>query len=363
MKYYIIAGEVSGDLHGSFLVQSILERDLKAEIRFWGGDKMSSVIGEEPVKHIKDLAFMGFVAVVKNLRTILKNIKHCKADILDFKPDVLVLIDYPGFNLRMAEFAKQHDIKVAYYIAPQAWAWKEGRVKKMRQCIDELMVILPFEKQFFEDRGMKATYVGHPLMDVKNTYDYNVRFRQDHKLAEDKPILALLPGSRKQELEKVLPVMSEAVKSFDQDYHIIVAGVSPNTLEDYQATEHRIVFDQTYDLLNVADLAVVTSGTATLETALHRVPEVVVYKGTKILYAIGKRLIKVPFISLVNLIAGKELVKELIQDDCNPESIEEAVSHLIESSSKDMYDELMEKIEGENAPDKTASIIFALANQ
>ena len=357
MKYYIIAGEVSGDLHGSFLMQSILEQDLEAEFRYWGGDKMKGINGE-PVKHIKELAFMGFVAVVKNIRTILKNIAFCKKDIESFQPDIVVLIDYPGFNLRIAQWAKSKSYKVAYYIAPQVWAWKEKRVEKLKLFVDKLMVILPFEQKFFKEKGMEVDYVGHPLIQVKAAHQYSSSFRLDNNLS-DLPIIALLPGSRKQELERLLPKFNQLEEYFPQ-FQFIIAGISPNTLADYHVANIKIVFDQTYDLLNNAEAAVVTSGTATLETALHNVPQVVVYEGTRVLYEIGKRLVKVPFISLVNLIAERKVVKELIQDECTIENIQFQLFTLLKDSTKVKkgYAAVVKKLGDQNAAKNAASIIF-----
>jgi lipid-A-disaccharide synthase len=318
-RLYIIAGEASGDLHGSNLIKAIKNQAPDTHIRCWGGDLMQAA-GGELVKHFRDLAFMGFAEVLMNLRTILGNLSFCKQDILQYQPDVLVLVDYPGFNLRIAEWAKKQGIKVVYYVAPQVWAWKPNRVKMMKQCIDKLLVILPFEEAWFRDKWKwEVTYVGHPLTDaIKN-------FTPTLPPLSDKPIVAILPGSRKQEINIKLPVMLKVAAQFP-DHHFIVAMAPglPETfyqpfLKDYPNTS--AVKEKTYDLLAQATAAMVTSGTATLETALFGVPEVVCYKGNAISYQIAKRLIKIPYISLVNLIMNAPVVKELIQDDMNEKTV------------------------------------------
>ncbi|MEO6316540.1 MAG: lipid-A-disaccharide synthase, partial [Chitinophagaceae bacterium] len=312
MRYYIIAGEASGDLHGSNLIKEILQLDAGAAIRCWGGDMMQQA-GATLVKHYRELAFMGFIEVVKNLPAIIKNLKFCKEDILAYQPDVLVLIDYPGFNLRIAEWAKQEKYKVAYYISPQVWAWKENRVKKIKTSVDKMLVILPFEKAFYKKWQYEVEYVGHPLVEVIETE----KLKPPAAPFSDKPIIALLPGSRQQEITKKLPVML-AVSNYFPDYHFIVAK-APGLAPDFYNTLLRpynnvsAVSGQTYALLKQAKAALVTSGTATLETALFGVPEVVCYKSSTISYEIGKRVIRVKYISLVNLIMDKPIVKELIQ--------------------------------------------------
>lgn len=379
MKYYIIAGEASGDLHGSNLVKQIYQLDEQANIRCWGGDLMQAE-GATVVKHYKHLAFMGFVEVLFNLRTILKNLAFCKKDILAFKPDVIVLIDYPGFNIKIAEWAKQQKFKTIYYISPQVWAWKEQRVKTIKRCVDKMLVILPFEKDYYHKWDYKVEYVGHPLVEVIErfkaddrqgttddrplTTDGRQRTTDDRRpttddqptttdrrrrTTDDRPpatnnvrpmtddgqwttdqnkqltshnhqlIIALLPGSRKQEINKKLPIMLEVSKSFP-DFEFIVAkapGLEDDFYEPFMTPYNNVsaVSNQTYKLLNQASAALVTSGTATLETALFGVPEVVCYKGNPISYQIAKRVIKVKYISLVNLIMDKPVVKELIQDD------------------------------------------------
>lgn len=318
MKYYMIAGEASGDLHGSNLIKEIGLLDNAAAFRCWGGDKMQTA-GAVLVKHYRDLAFMGFVEVLKNLRTILNNLDLCKKDILAYMPDVLILVDYPGFNLRIAKWAKQQGLKVIYYISPQVWAWKEGRVKDIKRDVDKMLVILPFEKAFYRKWNYEVEYVGHPLVNVIGD------FFPGNSLFANKNVIALLPGSRKQEILKKLPVMLQASVHFPQ-YHFVIAkapgieeGFYNELLRPYSNVS--FVVNQTYQLLYESKAALVTSGTATLETALFGVPEVVCYKGSRISYLIAKRLIKIKYICLVNLIMDKEVVKELIQDELTVENI------------------------------------------
>ena len=315
MKYYIISGEASGDLHGSNLIKQLQLLDANPTIRCWGGNLMQAT-GATLIKHYRDLAFMGFIEVVKNLPTIFKNLKFCKQDILEFKPDVLVLIDYPGFNLRIAEWAKQQGLKVVYYISPQVWAWKANRVKKMKLHIDKMLVILPFEKSYFKQQwNWEVEYVGHPLVEVINNFKLEI----SNSSSPDSNIIALLPGSRKQEINKKLPIMLEVAKSFP-NYQFVVAKAPGQEDEFYTSflanyTNVSSVRNDTYNLLSKSKAALVTSGTATLETALFGVPEIVCYKSSNISYQIAKRLVKVKYISLVNLIMDKLVVKELIQDD------------------------------------------------
>lgn len=306
----------------------------ETEFRYWGGDLMSDVYGK-PEKHIKELAFMGFIEVVKNLGTILKNIKVCKADILAYKPDVLFLVDYPGFNMRIAKFAKKNGIKVHYYISPSVWAWKEKRGWKLKATVDELYCILPFEKEFYKRYDMDVHYVGHPLLDaVKNFQEKAVtetEFKTEFKL-NDKKIIALLPGSRRQEIKIKLPIMLEAAKKYS-DFQLIVAG-APNLSEKFYKEiagdqEMHWISNRTYDLLNNSYAAMVTSGTATLEAGLFEVPQVVCYKGNALSYQIAKRLVKVDYISLVNLIADKEVVTELIQNDLTVSKLQYEMDKII----------------------------------
>ncbi|MBS1513344.1 MAG: lipid-A-disaccharide synthase [Bacteroidetes bacterium] len=322
MRYYIIAGEASGDLHGSNLITALLHLDSTANIRCWGGDKMQAA-GATLVKHYRDLAFMGFIEVVKNLRTILRNISFCKKDIAAFKPDAVILIDYPGFNLRIAEWAKAQGLKVIYYISPQVWAWKENRVKGIKANVDKMLVILPFEKPFYEKWNYEVEYVGHPLVEVIDRFIATGQPLQlDHPTTQ---IIALLPGSRKQEILKKLPIMLEVAKHFPA-YQFVVAkapGLEESFYTDLLAPYSNVaaVVNQTYALLATAKAALVTSGTATLETALFAVPEVICYKGSNISYQIARRLIKIKYIGLVNLIMDKLVVKELIQNDLTTENL------------------------------------------
>ena len=373
IKLYIIAGEASGDLHGSNLMKELVSAsENTVDFRFWGGDKMKEVAGE-PAKHIRDLAFMGFIEVVMNLRTILRNIKFCKKDILDFKPDALVLIDYPGFNLRIAKWAKENGIKVFYYVSPQIWAWKESRIHEIKRNIDQMFVILPFEQEFYAKHGMQVEYVGHPLLDAVENYR-SENAAETSFSNSGKRIIAVLPGSRKQEVSVKLPIMLEAISTF-ADYEVIVAGAPSLEEEFYRPFLNdrvRLVKGRTYDILMAAEAAVVTSGTATLEAALLGTPEVVCYKGSAISYHIARRLVKVKYISLVNLILDKESVVELIQDECNPDRIRQELEAILiggakrEKLLKD-YDELKTKLGGGGASKKVAqsllkTIHFAVNN-
>jgi len=367
-RIYVIAGEASGDLHASNLMRAVLEEDNSVDFRYWGGDKMMSV-QEGCVKHIKDLAFMGFLEVIKNIRTILGNISFCKKDILAYKPDALLLVDYPGFNLRIAEWAKKNNIKVFYYISPQVWAWKQSRVHKIKKVVDEMYVILPFEKQFYKKFDFDVTFVGHPLIDEIERFNRlekldSQEFKEKNKL-NSKPIIAVLPGSRKQEIAKKLPIMLDALSIYD-DYQIIIAGapsLDTSFYNEFLIENSKIIFGQTYNLLSHATAGVVTSGTATLETALFNVPEVVCYKSSKFSYEIAKRLIKIKFISLVNLIMDKEVVKELIQDDCSPAKIRQEMNKILNDKSyndqmHNSYDELVKKLGSGGASKKVAQSLL-----
>ena len=365
MKYYIIAGEASGDLHGSNLMKALYKEDTSADIRFWGGDLMQNV-GGTLVKHYRELAFMGFAEVVMNLKTILNNIKICKADIEKFNPDVIIFIDYPGFNMRIAKWAKLKGIKTHYYIAPQIWAWKENRIKAVKRDFDKLFVILPFEKDFFEAKHhFPVEFVGHPLIDaihnrVKTDED---SFRKANNL-DEKPIIAILPGSRKQEISKMLSVMLSIVTDFP-DYQFVIAGAPSQDFHFYEqflTTKNvKFISNKTYDLLSIATAAMVTSGTATLETALFKVPEVVCYKGSWASYQIAKRIITLKYISLVNLIMDEEVVTELIQDKFNSKNLKLELTKLLEEKHRKAllkrYADLESKLGGIGASDKTAKII------
>ena len=365
MKYYIIAGEASGDLHGANLMKALYKEDTNANIRFWGGDLMEQA-GGTLVKHYRELAFMGFVEVLFNLKTILGNIKVCKKDILAFQPDVIIFIDYPGFNMRIAKWAKEMGIKTHYYISPQIWAWKENRIKAIKRDVDKMYVILPFEKSFYEDKHhFPVEFVGHPLIDAihnQPAIDPTV-FKTENDLNE-KPIIALLPGSRKQEITKMLAVMLSVVDDFP-DYQFVIAGAPSQDYEFYERfiTNKNIKFisNKTYDLLKIATAALVTSGTATLETALFKVPEVVCYKGSWASYQIAKRIITLKHISLVNLIMDEEVVTELIQEDFNSKNIKTELNKILQPGHREkllqQYDLLEKKLGGIGASNKTAHLI------
>ncbi|MFZ4670396.1 MAG: lipid-A-disaccharide synthase [Flavobacterium sp.] len=366
MKYYIIAGEASGDLHGSNLMKALYLQDTNAEIRFWGGDLMQNV-GGTLVKHYRELAFMGFAEVVMNLKTILNNIKICKDDIVQFNPDVIIFIDYPGFNMRIARWAKLKGIKTHYYIAPQIWAWKENRIKAIKRDVDKLFVILPFEKDFFEVKhNFPVNFVGHPLIDAIHNREKTdeVSFRKNNNL-DERPIIAILPGSRKQEISKMLSVMLSIVDDFN-DYQFVIAGAPSQDFHFYEQflTNKNVKFiaNKTYDLLTIAKAALVTSGTATLETSLFKVPEVVCYKGSWASYQIAKRIITLKYISLVNLIMDKEVVTELIQDKFNTKNLKKELSKLLEDDYRktllEDYDVLETKLGGIGASEKTAKLIL-----
>lgn len=365
MKYYIIAGEASGDLHAANLMKAIVAEDPQADFRFWGGDLMQKV-GGTLVKHYRDLAFMGFLEVLMNLRTITKNLAFCKKDITQFAPDVIIYVDYPGFNMRIAKWARQEGYKNHYYISPQIWAWKEGRIKAIKKDVDEMYVILPFEKAFYEEKhNFPVHFVGHPLIDEISARTPVVpeNFRKEHQL-DDRPIIALLPGSRKQEIQKMLEIMLSITSDFP-DYQFVIAGAPSQDLEFYEPflkkNRVHIVMNQTYNLLDVAHAALVTSGTATLETALFKVPEVVCYKGGRISYEIAKRVINLDYISLVNLIMDKEVVKELIQTEFNTKTLKKALTEILEEEKRkalfDEYYKLEQKLGGVGASANTAKLI------
>ncbi len=370
MKYYIIAGEASGDLHASNLMKALKKVDAEADFRFWGGDLMQEV-GGTLVKHYRDLAFMGFAEVIMNLRTIFKNIKFCKTDIETYQPDVLVFIDYPGFNFRIAKWAKQQGYKTHYYISPQIWAWKENRIKAIKRDINEMYVILPFEKDFYEKKhDFPVHFVGHPLLDaLRERQPVSLKaFCKAHQLNE-KPIIALLPGSRKQEISKMLSVMLSVVEDFP-GYQFVIAGAPGQEPTFYKQFigQSRVSFVQnkTYDLLTVSTAALVTSGTATLETALFKVPEVVCYKGSYISYQIAKRIINLDYISLVNLIMDKLVVKELIQNEFNAKQLKTELDKILDESHRKLlfsdYFDLEQKLGGAGASLKTAKLIFEKLN-
>lgn len=366
MRYYIIAGEASGDLHGANLINSLLKLDANAEIRFWGGPLMQEASGKAPVKNYKDLAFMGFVEVVSNLSTILKNLKFCKEDILRYSPDVIVLIDYPGFNLRIAQFAKNSGFEVAYYISPQIWAWKESRIHKIKRYVDHMLVILPFEKEFYAKHGMDVHFVGHPLLDQLQKIPKVSRedFTKGNHLSTQ-PIVALLPGSRAQELQKMLSVMVSVAAEFPEYQFVIAAapGLDQEIYRPFLNSQVRLVTNQTYELLQHSAAALVASGTATLETALLKVPQVVCYRGNSISYLIAKRLVRhIKYISLVNLIMDREIVKELIQEEFTRENLAYELQKLLDLKYRDelalQYNILENKLGGAGASDQAAEIIY-----
>lgn len=366
MKYYLIAGEASGDLHGANLMRALAEIDPQAQFRFWGGDRMEAV-GGKLIKHYRDLAFMGFWEVVTNLRTILRNIDLCKSDITAYQPDALIFIDYPGFNMRIAKWAKQQGIPTHYYISPQIWAWKENRIKAIRRDVDAMYVILPFEKDFYEGKHQYPVhFVGHPLLDAiaaRREVSMEV-FKRENGL-DERPIIALLPGSRKQEIAKMLSVMLSVVGSY-HPYQFVIAGAPSLGYDFYRQfiREENVHFvsGKTYDLLSHAHAALVTSGTATLETALFRVPEVVCYRGNWISYQIAKRVISLKYISLVNLIMDAPVVTELIQGDLNTRNLKVELDKLLDPAYRDKlqrdYQALRERLGNEGASQRTAQAIY-----
>ncbi len=372
MKYYIIAGEASGDLHASRLIRAIKQNDSQAEFRAWGGDLMEKE-GATIVKHYRDLAFMGFAEVISNLPTILGNMRFCKSDLLQYQPDLVVFVDYPGFNIPMASFAKGKGFKTAYYISPQVWAWKENRVKILRKVVDKMMVILPFEKNFYQGWNYPVDYVGHPLIEIIEDYKKNndpFATKNSLQIETGKKIIALLPGSRKQEILKKLPIMLKAAARFPQ--HVFVVGQAPGISDEMisQFTSEfeniKVLKGNTYGLLSIADAALVTSGTATLETALFGVPEVVCYLGSPISYAIAKRIIKIKYISLVNLIMDKPVVAELIQHELTANNISLALERVLSDSTaikqiKEDYLQLNQLLQaGGKASEKAAAIIHSM---
>jgi lipid-A-disaccharide synthase len=367
MKYYLIAGEASGDLHGANLMKALKERDQQAEFRFFGGDKMLAE-GGTLVKHISDMAFMGFIEVVANLNTILKNLKFCKEDLIVWQPDVLVLIDFPGFNLKIAEFAKKNNLLVCFYISPKVWAWNQKRVLKIKRVVDHLFCILPFEVDFYKKWDMEVDYVGNPLLDAVADFKPEVDFLKNNQLSAKK-IIALLPGSRKQEISRLLPEMIGLTDRFP-DYQFVIAGAPNFNMQYYGQFFGQegipVLFNSTYDLLSNAEAAVVASGTATLETALFNVPQVVVYKGHPISISIARMVIKIKFISLVNLIMDREVVKELIQQDCSKQKIAAELDMILNNKRyrRKMladYDQLDEKMGKPGASAKTAGLIIKYA--
>jgi lipid-A-disaccharide synthase len=364
VKYYIIAGEASGDLHASNLMKAIKKEDQKAVFRFWGGDLMQAV-GGTLVSHYKERAFMGFIEVLFNLRKILGYIKFCKKDIAKYKPDHIIFIDNSGFNLRIAKWAKELHFRTNYYIAPQVWASRSGRVKDIKRDIDTMFVTLPFEEEFYKKYNYKVNFVGHPLLDaIANRKPIDeIAFRKQYNLS-NKPIIALLPGSRKQEIKKMLSVMLKMITKF-KEYQFVIAGAPSQDFDFYKQfiKNNNVSFidNKTYDLLSVSYAALVTSGTATLETALFKVPQVVCYKGSWASYQIGKRIINIDFISLVNLILNREAVTELIQNNFNEKRLEKALKLILETKKREQlfndYFELETKLGGKGASKNVAKLI------
>lgn len=365
MKYYIIAGEASGDLHGSNLIKALRIEDHNADIRFWGGDLMLTA-GGTLVKHYKERAFMGFIEVISNLNKIYKDISFCKSDISNFKPDVVIFIDNSGFNLRIAKWAKAEGFKTHYYISPQVWASRAGRVKAIKRDIDAMYVILPFVKPFYKKHGHEVNFVGHPLIDAIASRDQviELKFRETHRLG-DKPIIALLPGSRKQEINKMLSVMLSVVE-FYPNHQFVIAGAPSQEYSFYQSfiktNNVKFITNKTYDLLRMSTAALVTSGTATLETALFKVPQVVCYKASYISYQIAKRIITLKYISLVNLIMDREVVTELIQNNFNKKRLKQELDAILDTETRKKiildYYELEKKLGGTGASNKTAKLIY-----
>lgn len=371
MRYYIIAGEASGDLHGSNLIRALKKKDPQAEFRCWGGDLMEDA-GAVIVKHYRDLAFMGFLEVIANLRTILKNLEFCKKDMLEYAPDAVIFIDYPGFNLRMAEFAKQAGIKTIYYISPQIWAWKESRIHKIKRDVDHMLVILPFEKEFYRKWEMDVEFVGHPLLDAIGNQSWSDdSWRTKHGIPEHDLVMAILPGSRKQEISTMLPIMLEAASRLN-GYHCIIA-MAPSQPESFyreligNRSDITLLQGETYAILSQARVAMVTSGTATLETAIFNVPEVVCYKGNLVSYWIARQLVKIKYISLVNLVMDQEVVKELIQHDLNADYLFSEIEKIASDGTArnemlKQYEVLKKKLGGHGASENAASLIMKYLN-
>ncbi|MFO8086703.1 MAG: lipid-A-disaccharide synthase [Bacteroidales bacterium] len=370
MRYYIIAGEASGDMHAANLMEQIKRRDAKADFRFWGGDRMVEQ-GGQLVKHYKHHAFMGFAEVIVNIRTILKNLACCKKDLKAYNPDIVILVDYPGFNLRIAEFVKKQGIKVAYYISPQIWAWKESRIHKIKKYVDQMFVILPFEKAFYQKHQMEVSYVGHPLLDElqKRRHDMDeADFRTANEL-DHRPVVALLPGSRKQEIRRMLPVMLKAA-SKHPSYQYVIAGTPDTDVEIYHSMmdgyDVHLLINKTYALLQIASAAMVTSGTASLETALFHVPQLVMYKTSAISYRIARMLVHINYISIANLVFQKEIFKEFIQADCHSDAVAEELDRLMNdthyrNAMLEYYALLDEKLGGGGASEKVARQLIPTA--
>lgn len=363
-RYYIIAGERSGDLHASNLIKAIKTYDPNGEFRGFGGDYMQQA-GAQLTVHYRELAFMGFAEVLANINKIRRNIRICKEDIQSFKPDVIILVDYGGFNTRIAKFAKAQGFRVFYYITPKVWAWNQSRALTLKANVDRMFVILPFEKVFYKKYGWEVDYVGNPVLDAVKAHVRDEKFAEKNQFDKTRPIVALLPGSRKQELKNVIPVMA-AVAAKLPDIQFGVAVVSNLDRELYGTLSGmpnvRFILEDTYNLLNNASAAIVTSGTATLETALLKVPQVVIYKTSTISYAIARSFIKVPFISLVNLVAGKEVVKEMIQHHMNPDAITEELKNILNNDEYrnrmlQAYEQIYNRLDVGSASENAAKLM------
>ena len=373
MRYYLIAGEASGDLHGSNLIRELRVQDSDAQFRFFGGDLMAAQAGVPPVKHYREMAFMGFIKVLMNLRAISRNMEKCKTDIVDFKPDVVILIDFAGFNLRIAEFAKSIGLKTVFYISPKIWAWKTSRIKKIKKYIDKMLTILPFETEFYAGFDYQVEYVGNPLLDAIEEFkatDHQTEadFRKSNNLS-DRPIIGLLAGSRKQELDFMLPVMIEVSRQFPE-YQFVISGAPGLDRSYYTKVAGAdctlpIVFGQTYNLLKFSRAALVTSGTATLETALFGVPEAVLYKimAPNFLYRIGRKILKAKWISLANLIMRREIIRELVQMDCNPKTVAAELQKILDDEQYNAefqrnYAELRQRMGSAGASQRAAKAVI-----
>jgi lipid-A-disaccharide synthase len=368
MKYFLIAGEASGDLHGSNLIKALKKEDPDAEFIAWGGDLMEEA-GATILKHYKGLAFMGFLVVIQNIRTILGNEKLCKSQIQEFQPDAIIFIDYPGFNLRIAKWAKQNNFKTLYYISPKVWAWKQSRAWKIKKTIDKMFVIFPFEVPFYRNYDYDVEFIGHPLMDAIEQFQNQSQSFESFTSQNDlnnKPIVALLPGSRNDEIHHMLPIMLETAKKFP-DYQFVIAGAPSQKVEFYHQIAGRkdisILFGKTYDLLNHSTAGLITSGTATLEAALFNVPQIVCYKGNAISYQVARRLIKVKYISLVNLVLDTEVVQELIQGDLNVEKTSTELKRILHNTEYNTqmmneYVALRKALGNSGASERTAKMML-----
>ena len=365
MRYYLIAGEASGDIYGSQLIEEIQILDPNSEVRFWGGDLMKSK-SNNLVKHYKDTSVMGFFEVLKHIFKILRNIDYCKNDILEFKPDRIIYIDYPGFNLRICKWAKKKGFNNHYYISPQIWAWKENRINAIKRDVDHLHVILPFEKNYYKKKhGLEVNYSGHPLVNYINKFKPDDNFFDKNNIDNNQPIIALLPGSRLQEIKKILPVFLSIVKSFES-YQFVIGGVESINKEEYSKLiknkNVKVVFNQTYNLLANADAAIVTSGTASLEAAIFNVPQVVCYKTSMITYLISKILVNIKYISLVNLILNNEVVDELVQGGLNSNSLKDSLNKILKNDNKskliESYNDLKSMLYKDNPSKRTAELII-----